>query len=154
MTTSTQAGALVSIAWKIKPRQPMLTADAAMLTPEAGIAGDFRGAPGARQATILFEEDWLAACAALGETRDWTVRRANLLVRGVANPKAAGGRLRIGAALLEITGETDPCSNMDRQWPGLTAALGPDWRGGLTARVLEGGQVSVGDVVGFEIARA
>lgn len=142
------SGTLIGLAWKPQRRQPMVKAESILVTPEAGLAGDVRGAPGRRQATVLFEEDWLAACAELGETRDWTIRRANFLVRGVVNPQAAGGRLRIGPVLLEITGETDPCSRMDAQWPGLQAALTPHWRGGVTTRVLEGGAVALGDAVG------
>jgi MOSC domain-containing protein YiiM len=95
--------------------------------------------------TILFAQDWAAACAALGETCAWTIRRANLLVEGVANPREAGGLIEIGQALLLITGETDPCSRMDAQWPGLRDALTPDWRGGVTARVVRGGAIRAGD---------
>ena len=142
-------GRLIGIAWKDKPRETMREAARAVITPEAGLAGDFRGAPGNRQVTILFAQDWAAACEALGDTRAWTIRRANLLIEGIANPRTAGGRLIIGAVDLAITGETKPCSNMDRQWPGLTAALAPDWRGGLTARVVRGGEVCVGDEVGL-----
>ncbi|MBU6405561.1 MAG: MOSC domain-containing protein [Alphaproteobacteria bacterium] len=137
-------GALIGIAWRPKPRQKMTTAEEVMVSAEAGLAGDYRGAPGKRQATLLFEEDWLTACALLGETRAWTIRRANFLVRGIPNPKSAGGLLWIGPVLVEITGETEPCNRMDAQWPGLRAALTPDWRGGVTARVLEGGMVSLG----------
>jgi MOSC domain-containing protein YiiM len=143
------SGVLRAIAWKAKPRQPMLTAGAALITSAHGVTGDFRGAPGARQITILFEDDWRAACEALGVDLPWTVRRANFLVAGLANPRAAGGRLRIGAAAFAITGETDPCGNMDRQQEGLRAALTPDWRGGLTARVITGGDVAVGDAAGW-----
>ncbi|HCK83210.1 MAG TPA: hypothetical protein DHW63_01405, partial [Hyphomonadaceae bacterium] len=78
-------GRLIGIAWKDKPRQPMYEAARAAISVEAGVAGDFRGAPGDRQVTILFAEDWHAACAALGEARPWTIRRANLSVEGVAN---------------------------------------------------------------------
>lgn len=140
-------GTLRAIAWKEKPRQPMIEAQETQITPEGGLVGDFRGGPGARQVTIVFVDDWAAACALLGETRAWTIRRANLLVDGLANPRAAGGVLQIGPVVLSITGETEPCNNMDRQWPGLTAALKPDWRGGLTTRVMEGGTVKVGDEV-------
>ncbi|MFZ4070599.1 MAG: MOSC domain-containing protein [Caulobacterales bacterium] len=139
------SGLLRAIAWKAKPRQPMLTADQAMIAPEHGVAGDFRGAPGKRQVTILFEDDWRAACDTLGAALPWTLRRANFLVGGLANPRAAGGRIQIGQATFAITGQTDPCSNMDRQHDGLRAALTPDWRGGLTARVVAGGRVAVGD---------
>ncbi len=140
-------GALAAIAWKDKPRRPMIEALRADITVEAGLAGDCRGRPGRRQVTVLFAEDWAAACAALGEERPWALRRANLLVAGLPNPRAAGGLLRVGAALFEITGETEPCARMDSQWPGLRAALLPDWRGGLTARVRAGGEVRVGDPV-------
>jgi MOSC domain-containing protein YiiM len=140
-------GLLRAIAWKAKPRQPMLMAPNTVVTPEHGVAGDFRGAPGVRQVTIVFEDDWRVAGEALGAELPWTHRRANFLVGGLANPRAAGGRLQIGAATFAITGETEPCANMDRQHDGLRAALTPDWRGGLTAQVLAGGRVSVGDAV-------
>lgn len=136
---------LIGIAWREKPRQPMLTGSETLITPEAGLAGDFRGAPGRRQVTVLFEEDWLAACAELGEVRDWTIRRANLLVRGLKNPCAAEGRIVIGAVELQITGQTDPCNKMDQQWEGLRAALTPQWRGGVTTRVVQGGPIRLGD---------
>ncbi len=142
-----ETGRLIGIAWKEKPRQPMREAVHAVITPTAGLAGDFRGAPGDRQVTIVFAEDWAEACASLRAARPWTIRRANLLVEGLPNPRAAGGTMVIGGVELAITGETKPCSNMDRQWPGLTAALEPGWRGGLTARVLNGGAVQVGDAV-------
>jgi len=129
----------------------METAESGVITPESGLYPDFRGKPGRRQVTVLFEEDWLAATAVLGETRPWTIRRANLLVRGLSNPQAEGGRIVIGDVVLEITGETDPCQRMGAQWVGLQAALTPNWRGGLTTRVISGGAVAVGDHVSLDL---
>ncbi|MFO1049738.1 MAG: MOSC domain-containing protein [Geminicoccaceae bacterium] len=120
----------------------------AELSPERGVEGDFRGRPGRRQLVLLAAEDWADALADLGEeTSPWTVRRANLLVEGVELSRGPAARLRIGEALVELTGECDPCEVMDRQRPGLRAALEPDWRGGRTARVIEGGRLRVGDAV-------
>ena len=80
----------------------------------------------------------------------WTARRANLLVRGVELPKAAGAVIAIGDVRLQVMLETDPCSRMEEQCPGLREALTPDWRGGVCCRVLTGGTVSAGDVVTIE----
>lgn len=143
-------GELLAIAWKEKPRQPMVLAQAATISVDKGLAGDSRGAIEGRQVTIVFAEDWAAACADLGAEPDWTARRANLLVRGLANPRAPGGVVRIGDVRLEITEETEPCSVMDKQMKGLRKALKPDWRAGVSTRVLSGGAIRVGDAVSLE----
>ena len=140
-------GKLVGIAIRAKTRVPMRELTRADVTREAGVADDFRGAAGPRQITVLAREDWDAACAELGVELPWTTRRANLLVEGIALPRAPGARLRIGAAVLEVTCETDPCQVMDRQHQGLRAALTPDWRGGVSCRVVEPGEIAAGDPV-------
>ncbi len=77
-------------------------------------------------------------------------RRANPFVDGVALANSTSARLQIGDALLEITGECDPCFVMDKQHRGLRKALAPDWRAGVTCRVLRSGGVAVGDAVSIE----
>ncbi len=141
-------GVLKGIATKTEKRAAMVEAVAAQVSVAAGVGGDYRGRllP-ERQITVMAAEDWAAACAEAGAVLPWTVRRANLLVEGVVLSRNTGARLRIGGCLLEITGETDPCSRMDEQHDGLTAALRPDWRGGRTCRVIEGGAIRVGDAV-------
>lgn len=141
------AGRLESIAIKAGPRRAPEETRGASISMEAGVAGDWRGRSIGRQITILFAEDWTKAVASLDPNAPWTMRRANLLVSGLANPRAPGGVLAIGEARLFITGETTPCSRMEQQLAGLRAALTPDWRGGLTANVLAGGEIAVGDAV-------
>jgi MOSC domain-containing protein YiiM len=51
----------------------------------------------------------------------------------------------IGDLILEVTGETKPCFRMEEASPGLRNALNSGWRGGVTCRVLQGGQIRVGD---------
>ena len=80
----------------------------------------------------------------------WTVRRANLLLEGVRLPRGKGGLVRVGPVLLEVTAQTYPCARMDQAHPGLLKALGPDWRGGVTTRVVQGGSITVGDLVTVE----
>jgi len=115
-----------------------------------GLAGDSRGRTRRRSVTVLAQEGWDAACAALQQDLQWTARRANLLVEGIDLREQTGARLRVGAIVLEITGECDPCSRMDDVIPGLRRALVPDWRGGVCCTVLTPGRLMLGDPVSFE----
>jgi MOSC domain-containing protein YiiM len=139
-------GKLLGIARKASKRAPMEEIDAAQVSEAAGLEGDYRGKPGHRQVTVLAREAWQAVCGELGEALPWTLRRANLLVEGVHLPQRPGDRLRVGGLLLEVTGECDPCTRMDEQRDGLTEALRPDWRGGVTCQVVEGGAIAIGDI--------
>jgi MOSC domain-containing protein YiiM len=125
----------------------MAEVDRANVSAETGVAGDWRGKQKQRQVTVLFAEDWAAAVAGIEPRAPWTIRRATLLVSGVANPKRVGDVLAVGDVLLKVTGETEPCKRMEEQLPGLWEALKPEWRGGVTARVIAGGEIEVGDVV-------
>ena len=125
--------------------------DRAFVGPDTGVAADFRGRPGARQVTVIALEDWTRACAEAGADLPWHARRANLLVDGLKLANTAGRRLRIGEeVVLEITGELEPCERMDEAHEGLRDALVPDWRGGLTCRVLAGGHIAAGDPVSLD----
>jgi MOSC domain-containing protein YiiM len=141
------SGKVLGLARRAKSRAPMETMDAASVTVAAGIEGDSRGKPDARQVTVLTREAWEAACAELGQAPDWTTRRANILIEGLRVEGKPGRIIRIGEVELEITGETDPCNRMDEQVPGLRQALTPDWRGGVTCRVRHDGNIAVGDAV-------
>lgn len=123
----------------------METLDATTISVSAGVDGDHRGQLRCRQVTVITREGWEAACAELGQQLPWTTRRANILVEGLALAEATGRTIRIGEVALTITGETDPCSRMEEQAPGLCDALTPEWRGGVTCDVAHGGEVAVGD---------
>ncbi|MCF4165296.1 MOSC domain-containing protein [Zavarzinia compransoris] len=143
-------GTLIGIARRSAKRAPMEEMTEARVSPDAGVEGDFRGKPGKRQVTVLAAEGFAAAVAEIVPAparAPWTLRRANLLVEGVSLPRTPGARLSIGDLILEVTGETDPCSRMDEQVPGLTKALTPDWRGGVTCRVIAPGTIRLGDAV-------
>lgn len=141
-------GKLLGIAYRDASRQPMREADSGYLSRAGGVEGDFRGKKGPRQVTVLCLEKWQAACAELGAELPWTTRRSNLLVSGLAiGPECVGRTLQVGAALLRITRETDPCRRMDEQHDGLRRALTPDWRGGACAEVIADGAIATGDAV-------
>jgi MOSC domain-containing protein YiiM len=147
-------GRLIGIAWRPARRAPMQTGESVEISVERGVDGDHKGSKFRRRAvTILAREDWEAALLDLAVTGadvsdlDWTARRANLLVEGVRLPRAIGATLRIGPVLLEVTYPTTPCARMDEAREGLRKALHPEWRGGVTCLVLEGGRVVVGESV-------
>jgi len=140
-----------AIAIKNRPRVAMQVIDSAKITVENGILGDFRGTQQGRQITIMSESAWHKACAEIDADLPWTTRRANLLVDEVEfDASYVGKTVRIGDVQLMVTEETDPCSRMDAQHQGLTAALTPDWRGGISCNVIKPGEIKIGDQVEFD----
>src|SRR5688572_196979 len=97
----------------------MATHAASVIHASAGVQGDFGRRRGRAQITVLSEEAWRAACDEVGADLVWTMRRANLLIAGIPLQPLAGSRLVIGAVVLEVTGETDPCHRMDEAQTGL-----------------------------------
>jgi MOSC domain-containing protein YiiM len=139
---------LKSIAIRLKSRSDMQTREAAEITVDKGIDGDFRGSQTDRQVTILSESSWQQTCETINTDLPWTTRRANLLVEGVEfSATDIGKTVRIGEVELEITRETNPCSLMDQLHQGLRDALTPAWRGGVCCKVLTAGAIKVGDQV-------
>jgi MOSC domain-containing protein YiiM len=149
-------GRLLGIARREAPRARMEEIGNGLITVQRGLEGDHKGLKfPRRQITILSAEAWARALEDLTDLAGpvplpWTVRRANLLVEGVALPRGKGSLVRIGPVILEVTAQTYPCKRMEQAHPGLLKALGPDWRGGVTTRVVEGGAIRVGDPVRIE----
>jgi MOSC domain-containing protein YiiM len=137
---------LIDIAVKGRSKAPMERVDAVSAETTSGISGDYN-TRGNRQVTVLFKDAWETACAELNTELPWTTRRANLFVDGMVLADCAGERLQIGDAILEITGETKPCHIMDAAHMGLREALTPDWRAGVTCKVVQDGAMRVGDAV-------
>src|SRR5204862_7996059 len=72
--------------------------------------------------------------------------RENLTVEGTdVEQWPVGQQVRVGEALFEITMIYDPCHRMDELRDGLRAEL--QGKRGMLARVVESGEVAVGDEV-------
>jgi MOSC domain-containing protein YiiM len=155
------AGRVQAIVLRPARDVPALSVERALAVPERGLQGDrsaakasTRAGGGKRQVTLLQAEHLplLAAWTGLAQIAPTLLRR-NLVVEGL-NLVAARTlfadqplELHIGAAVvLQLTGPCDPCSKME-------ATLGPGGynalrgHGGMTARVLQGGEIAVGDAV-------
>jgi MOSC domain-containing protein YiiM len=113
---------------------------------ETGLAGD-HGRAGKRAVTLIQAEHLpvIAALAGLADVAPETLRR-NLVVSGINLGALRGRELRIGDAVLRITGPCAPCSRME-------AVLGPGGynamrgHGGWCAEVLAPGRIALGDAV-------
>ncbi len=114
---------------------------------ETGLQGDhYGGSSGKRQVTLIQREHLEAVAAILGRAVPPTLTRRNIVVSGINLLALKERRFRIGGVVLEGTGPCHPCSRMEENLGpgGYNAMLG---HGGITARVVEGGTMAVGDSV-------
>lgn len=141
-------GRLTWIGLRLARRGPIEPVDAAALDPEQGVVGDrYAGQTGTRQVTLIQAEHLAAIGAYLGRGPAAPEQlRRNLVVAGLNLLAVRDAMLRIGPALLQVTGQCHPCSRMEEELGpgGYNAVRG---HGGLTARVIDGGTVRVGDAV-------
>ena len=141
-------GRLEAIWIKRMRRGPMDPANQATLVTDAGIEG-CANQGGKRQVTIIEREVFDGIQRSLPDAEP-IMRRANFMVSGIRLEESRGKTLTVGDVRIELHGMTRPCERMDAQCPGLTAALGPHWRGGAYGVVLDDGEVRVGDAVSLE----
>jgi len=102
-----------------------------------------------RQVTLIQLEHLplIAAFARSGQPLDPVDLRRNLVISGINLLTLKNAKVRVGEALIEIVGPCAPCSRMEEViGPGGYAAM--RGHGGMTARILEGGAIRVGDAVG------
>ncbi|MCE2659033.1 MAG: MOSC domain-containing protein [Rubrivivax sp.] len=148
-------GRIESIIVRGSPRDRARTVEGTVALAGIGLADDRLGQRGeselsTRQVTLI-QAEHLPVIAGLArvEPIDPIGLRRNLVISGINLLTLKNARLKVGAALLEIVGPCQPCSRMEETiGPGGYAAM--RGHGGMTARVLVGGSINVGDVVKAE----
>jgi len=147
-------GTLAGIALHREAKGPMETLDRVTVTVAEGLRGDYRGLRASskpdrkRQVSLIERGCWEAASGEAGTVLEWWNARRNLLVDGLRLPREAGTRVQVGATLvIEITDECDPCERMEALHAGLRQAMTPDWRGGFLGRVIDDGEIKIGDEI-------
>jgi MOSC domain-containing protein YiiM len=119
------------------------------LVADRGVEGSAdRG--GRRQVTLLEREVWESLMRELGSDAGPETRRANVLVSGIDLRASQGRVLRLGGTRIRVGGEVKPCERMEEAVTGLRALMYPEWKGGAFGEIVDGGTVSVGDVVAWE----
>ncbi|ART62512.1 MOSC domain-containing protein [Kushneria marisflavi] len=119
------------------------------LTEGKGIEGDHYSARGGKREVTLFQAEHLPVAAAfcgISSLAPERLRR-NLLVSGLNLLACRQQQLAIGnEVVIELTGPCAPCSRMERTLgPGGYNAL--RGHGGMTARIMRGGVIQLGDRV-------
>lgn len=145
-------GRVEAIVVRGHPREPARRVEQTMALAGIGLADDRLGQRGeaelsTRQVTLIQAEHLplIAAFARSGPLDPVDLRR-NLVVSGINLLSLKNARLRVGDALIQLVGPCAPCSRMEEViGPGGYAAM--RGHGGMTARILEGGAIRVGDAV-------
>lgn len=153
LATVPRPGRLDWIGLRTVRHGPMEQPPSAQAVPGLGLLGDRRAAraapdPRGRRQVTLVQAEHLATIAGLvgrAEVSPAQLRR-NLVVSGINLLALSNRRFRIGGVTFETTGPCHPCSRMEEELGhgGYQAMRG---HGGITARVLDEGTVSVGDEV-------
>jgi MOSC domain-containing protein YiiM len=123
--------------------------EACLVSTEAGLHGDhFSGSVGSKRQVTLIQYEHLpviAGCLGVERVEPEQLRR-NLVVSGINLLAFKQKQFRVGDVTLEMTGLCHPCSRMEKVFGdgGYNAVRG---HGGITAKVIQGGELSIGDSV-------
>jgi MOSC domain-containing protein YiiM len=102
--------------------------------------------PGAREVTLFASETLDYLREEHGIDLSATDHRRNLTVRGAPLADLIGRRLRIGQVVLEGVKDCPPCEHL-QSLVGKPVLQPLVARGGLRARIVSGGTISVGDAI-------
>lgn len=144
--TFPRPGRVASISVRQERKKPVTVINSVEAVAGVGLHGDhYKNIGGSRQVTLIQKEHMVSVGSFLGKTEvDAGLTRRNIVVEGINLLSLKGKRFRAGMALLEYSGECHPCSRMEENLGsgGYNAMSG---HGGITARVIESGRISVGD---------
>ena len=134
-------GAITHLWIQERAAAPMTGVTQARAIANAGFEGCCHARPGKKRQVLLIDGETLDSFQiAPGRAKE------NVTTRGIAiQDLPEGARVRIGEAVIEITGPCEPCGFMDSIRPGLReATMG---KRGVLARIIEAGVVHIGDAV-------
>lgn len=145
--TMPQIGKLEWIGLRPTKKAILQEVQEAIVDATTGLIGDhYSGKSGKRQVTLI-QQEHLAAMAHIMKCDSVHPRltRRNLVVSGLNLLALKDQKFSIGDdVILEMTGLCHPCSRMEENLGagGYNAMRG---HGGITARVIQGGQIRLGD---------
>ncbi|QMU31239.1 MOSC domain-containing protein [Adhaeribacter radiodurans] len=151
--TLPQAGKLTWIGIRPARSAPLQTLAVVEALTDHGLTGDhYSGKPGSKRQVTLIQAEHITAVASMlhrSELEPGLLRR-NLVVQGINLLALKDRQFWVGEVLLEMTGFCHPCSRMETNLGpgGYNAMRG---HGGITARILQGGSLQLGDLVRVQV---
>lgn len=141
---STQQAEVHGIFISQQRHTPSVPLDQTTIVADWGLQDDRKARAGSKRQVYLVDDATLAAV----DLRPGDLNE-NLIIRGLdVNALEPGQSVRVGGALLEITGPCTVCGELEQVRPGLKELLRN--RRGVLARVLETGIVRLGDPLTVE----
>ena len=118
-----------------------------------GIVGDYRSDKfQIGQITLVEAEIIDAMSRELGYDIPDGASRRQIMVKGITLNELIGQNLRMGKMLVRVEDKCNPCKNMEtRIGPGAKDAMNN--KGGIRCRIIEGGELHVGDKITVETPR-
>jgi len=147
--TLPQQGSVEWLGIRSARKLPLTPVERVEATTDRGLEGDhYSKISGKRQVTLIQAEHLDAVASMLGiDTIKPETARRNVVVRGINLLALKDKNFKLGDVTLAFTGLCHPCSRMETLLGpgGYNAMRG---HGGITARVLHGGFIRVGNAVG------
>ena len=146
--TCPQSGAVEWIGIRPDKRGPVKELESVDISIETSLEGDhYSKSGGKRQVTLIQREHINAVGQILDSSVDPSLLRRNIVVSGINLLALHDVKFKIGEDVtLEGTGYCHPCSRMEENLGpgGYNAMRG---HGGITAKVVQGGSIKVGDEI-------
>ena len=138
---SNQQGTIINLQICAARGEAMQPKESIRAIADLGLEGDSHAKKGSARQVLLIDEETLEGFG----LRAGSVRE-NITTRGIAlHSMTSGTRLRLGTTVMEITKDCAPCEFINDLRPGLREKM--EGHRGMLARVIEGGELQVGDTV-------
>ena len=144
-----QKGNVEWIGVRAKKKENLLVVESVKVKKGTGLAGDHFNSTlsGKRQVTLIQLEHLNAISSILGvKIIDPKLTRRNIVVSGINLLSLKHQRFQIGSVILKTTGICATCIRMEENL-GLGGYNAMRGHGGITATVIEEGEIKLGDIV-------
>jgi MOSC domain-containing protein YiiM len=146
--TYLRSGIVEYISVRSERRAPVKVLDVVHAVQNVGLEADhYQNLNGPRQVTLMQAEHLIVLALLTGkESINPALVRRNIVVSGINLSSLKGKSFSVGEAVFEYTGECHPCTRMEENL-GLGGYNAMRGHGGITAKIVSGGRIKIGDSV-------